>query len=42
MTEKRITPEAPLKFAVPSGEGEKKQIVFDRLCVRTDAILVLP
>ena len=41
MTEKRITPEAPLKFAVPSGEGEKKQIVFDRLCVRTDAILVL-
>lgn len=42
MTEKRITPEVPLKFAVPSGEGEKKQIVFDRLCVRTDAILVLP
>lgn len=42
MTEKRITPEASLKFAVPSGEGEKKQIVFDRLCVRTDAILVLP
>ena len=42
MTEKRITPEAPLKFAVPSGEGEKKQIVFDRLCVGTDAILVLP
>lgn len=42
MTEKQITPEAPLKFAVPSGEGEKKQIVFDRLCVRTDAILVLP
>lgn len=42
MTEKRITPEALLKFAVPSGEGEKKQIVFDRLCVRTDAILVLP
>ena len=42
MTEKRITPEAPLKFAVPSGEGEKKQIIFDRLCVRTDAILVLP
>ncbi len=42
MTEKRITPETPLKFAVPSGEGEKKQIVFDRLCVRTDAILVLP
>ena len=42
MTEKRITPEAPLKFAVPSSEGEKKQIVFDRLCVRTDAILVLP
>lgn len=42
MTEKRITPEAPLKFAVLSGEGEKKQIVFDRLCVRTDAILVLP
>ena len=42
MTEKRITLEAPLKFAVPSGEGEKKQIVFDRLCVRTDAILVLP
>ena len=42
MTEKQITPEAPLKFAVPSGEGEKKQIIFDRLCVRTDAILVLP
>lgn len=42
MTEKWIIPEAPLKFAVPSGEGEKKQIVFDRLCVRTDAILVLP
>lgn len=42
MTEKRITPEASLKFAVPSSEGEKKQIVFDRLCVRTDAILVLP
>lgn len=41
MTEKWITPETPLRFTVSSGEGEK-QVVFDRLHVRTDAILVLP
>ena len=42
MTEKQITPEAPLQFTVPDGEGTQKQIVFDRIHVRTDAILVLP
>lgn len=42
MTEKRITPENPLQFTVTTGTGGQKQITFDRICVRTDAILVLP
>lgn len=42
MTEKQITPDKPLQFTVPTGEGTQKQIVFDRIHVRTDAILVLP
>ena len=42
MTEKRITPEASLQFTVPAGGGTQKQVVFDRIHLRTDAILVLP
>ena len=42
MTEKQITPDKPLQFTVPTGEGTQKQIVFDRIRVRTEAILVLP
>ena len=42
MTEKQITPEKPLQFTVSDVEGTQKQINFDRLHVRTDAILVLP
>ena len=42
MTEKQITPEKPLQFTVTDAEGIPKQIIFDRIHVRTDAILVLP
>ena len=42
MTEKQITPKTPLQFTVPAGEGTRKQIAFDRIHVRTDAILILP
>ena len=42
MTEKQITPDKPLQFTVTTGEGMQKQIVFERIHVRTDAILVLP
>ena len=42
MTEKQITPEKPLQFTVTDVEGTQRQISFDRIHVRTDAILVLP
>ena len=42
MTEKQITPEKPLQFTVTDVEGIQRQIIFDRIHVRTDAILVLP
>ena len=42
MTEKQITPEKPLQFTVTDVEGTQRQIIFDRIHVRTDAILVLP
>ena len=42
MTKKQITPEKPLIFAVPDGTGGQKKVIFERIHVRTDAILVLP
>ena len=42
MTEKKITPDKPVQFTVPDSAGTQKQIIFDRIYVRTDAILVLP